>query len=174
MKFLLTRGLGRLSRWLRILGFDARYEPSGSKAFCMLEALKEERVVVTRNMRFGRRHGGSVIFLHSNDLRGQIRELRDQLDLTVDHGRFFSRCILCNEPLAAIQKAAAEKQVPPYVFETVDAFRRCPVCRRIYWKGTHWENVEEIIISLQRTEDGEQNKKQITEDGGRENAENRE
>ncbi|MFB3919979.1 hypothetical protein BU251_08305 [Candidatus Velamenicoccus archaeovorus] len=148
MKFLLTRELGRLSRWLRILGFDARYEPSGSKAFCMLEALKEERVVVTRNMRFGRRHGGSVVFLHANDLKGQILELQGQLGLAVDRSLFFSRCILCNEPLAAIPKAVVEKEVPPYVFETVDVFRRCPACRRVYWKGTHWENVEEIITSL--------------------------
>jgi uncharacterized protein with PIN domain len=145
MKFLLTRELGRCARWLRILGFDARYEPSGNKAFCMLEALREERVVVTRNMRFGRRHGGSVVFLRSNDLTGQIRELRDQMGLVVDRSRFFSRCILCNEPLVVIQKAAVEKEVPPYVFGTVDAFRRCPVCRRIYWKGTHWENAEEMI-----------------------------
>jgi len=144
MKFLLTRELGRLSRWLRILGFDARYEPSDSKAFCMLEALKEERVVVTRNMRFGRRHGGSVVFLRANDLKGQLRELRDQLGLAVDRSRFFSRCILCNEPLTAIQKAAVEKEVPPHVFGTVDAFRRCPVCRRVYWKGTHWGNAEEV------------------------------
>lgn len=134
-----------MSRWVRILGFDARYEPSDNKAFCMLEALREERVVVTRNRRFGRRHGGSVIFLRSNDLGGQIRELRDQLGLVIDRGHFFSRCILCNESLMTAQKATVQKEVPPYVFQTVDAFRRCPVCRRIYWKGTHWGHVEEIL-----------------------------
>jgi hypothetical protein len=151
MKFLLTRELGRLSRWLRILGFDARYEPSGSKAFCMLEALKEERVVVTRNRRFGLRHGGSVVLLGANDLKGQILELQGRLGLAVDRNLFFSRCILCNEPLAAIPKAAVEKEVPPYVLGAVDAFRRCPACRRVYWKGTHWGNAQEILDKITRS-----------------------
>ncbi len=148
MKFLLTRELGRLAKWLRILGFDARYEASGNKSFIMIEALKEKRVLLTRNLRFGSRHGGTVVFIKGDKLEEQLKSLFKQLFLKIEPSRLFSRCTVCNEPLGGIKKAEVKKHVPEYVYQTHDAFMRCPKCARVYWKGTHWGNVEGLLKGL--------------------------
>ena len=147
-KFLLTREVGKMAKWLRILGFDARYEPSGHKSFVMIEALKEERIVITRNLRFGARHGGTVIFIKSNELKTQLQELLILLSLEVKKEKLFSRCIVCNEALKDIEKNLVKNEVPPYVYQTQEEFKKCFHCHRIYWKGTHWGNVEEVIKKL--------------------------
>ncbi|MFH0877091.1 MAG: Mut7-C RNAse domain-containing protein [Candidatus Omnitrophota bacterium] len=149
MKFLLTRELGRLAKWLRILGFDARYEASDNKSFCMIEALKQERVVVTRNQRFGTRHGGTVVFVRHDDLLGQMEDLRRELGLKIDSTQLFSRCTICNEVLRPVAKSDVSGKVPAYVFENHEQFMSCPKCSRIYWQGTHWGNVAEVIAKLQ-------------------------
>jgi uncharacterized protein with PIN domain len=148
MKFLLTREVGRLAKWLRILGFDARYESSENKSLVMLEALKEERIVVTRNQRFGRRHGGDIVFIKHDLLCDQLKELIAALGLKVNKTQLFSRCIICNEVLTGVDKSAVAKSVPAYVYETAQEFKQCMKCHRIYWKGTHWGNAEEILASL--------------------------
>lgn len=153
VKFLLTRELGRLAKWLRILGFDARYERSSDKAYIMMEALKEERVLVTRNLRFGSRHGGTLVFIRRDGLREQLKDLLGALHIGVDRGRFFRRCTLCNVPLVEVAKTEIGALVPAHVYETRDDFMRCPGCGRVYWKGTHWGNVEEVLKSLQSTVD---------------------
>lgn len=148
MKFLLTKELGRLAKWLRILGFDARYEPSGNKSVAMIEALKEERILVTRNLRFGTRHGGTIIFIKHDGLQDQLKDLFAEMNMKVDPNLLFSRCTICNEPLMAIAKADIRESVPVYVYETHEDFMRCPKCQRVYWKGTHWGNVEEILKAI--------------------------
>lgn len=148
MKFLLTKELGRLAKWLRILVFDARYESSTNKAFVMIEALKEERILVTRNLRFGTRHGGTVVFVRHDDLVGQMGDLRRELGLAIDPQQLFSRCTVCNEALGPVEKSEISGKVPAYVFETHQQFMHCPACARIYWQGTHWGNVAEVIAKL--------------------------
>lgn len=153
MKFLLTRELGRLAKWLRILGFDARYERSSDKAYVMMEALKEERILVTRSLRFGTRHGGTLVFIRRDGLEEQLKDLLGALHIGIDRHQFFRRCTICNVPLIAAAKQEVRAHVPAHVYEIQDDFMRCPGCGRVYWKGTHWGNVEGIIKSLQFTVD---------------------
>lgn len=148
MKFLLTNELGRLAKWLRILGFDARYEPSANKSLCMVEALKDERIVVTRNLRFGKRHGGTIIFIRHDELEGQLNDLKEAIDLKIDAEHLFSRCTICNIALKTIEKKEVRESVPAYVYESHEDFMRCPKCLRVYWQGTHWGNVTEILKKI--------------------------
>lgn len=148
MKFLLTKELGRLAKWLRILGFDARYESSGNKSVAMIEALKEERILLTRNLRFGTRHGGIIIFVKHDGLQDQLRDVFSQIDVKLEPDRLFSRCTVCNESLAAVAKERVRQSVPAYVFEAHEDFMRCCKCQRVYWKGTHWGNAEEVLKKL--------------------------
>ncbi len=148
MKFFLTRELGRLAKWLRILGFDARYERSNDKSCCVIESLKEERILITRNLRFGRRRGGSVVVIKHDRLQDQLKDLKDAIGLKVDTTRLFTRCTICNMELAGVLKGAVEKEVPEYVYQTNQDFKRCPDCGRIYWHGTHWGNAERLLRKL--------------------------
>ena len=62
--------------------------------------------------------------------------------------RGFPRCIRCNEPLVSITKELAKDGVPPYVYETQEEFMKCPLCLRMYWRGTHWANMHEELAQL--------------------------
>ena len=150
MKFLLTREVGRLARWLRILGYDARYEPSVNTSICVLAAIKEDRVLVTRNRRIGRRHAGTIVCLVSDDVKAQLRELGGRLGLRWDASKMFTRCLVCNRPLEAVAKDSVRDRVPEFVFTTQEQFHQCPACRRVYWRGTHWGHVTGFLEEIQK------------------------
>jgi len=148
MKFIVTRELGRLARWLRILGFDTAYFNQGGSGSLIIQALREERIVITRNQRLSRTSGVRTLFIETQTVREQIKEVYARLRIPSGSERMFSRCIICNRELERVAKEAAKGQVPPYVFETQQDFLRCPCCRRIYWQGTHWGNVQQIVKEI--------------------------
>ncbi len=133
IRFLCDQNLGRLARWLRILGFDAEYlrrwDPGRVE-----RAVGEGRIVLTRNSRI--RESEAVIFVPHDHLADQMRLLERRLKID-RHAEPFSRCTVCNAPLTGISREEVKGLVPEYVFTTQEAFSVCPSCRRIYWKGTH-------------------------------------
>jgi len=148
MKFLLTRELGRLAKWLRILGFDARYLSEVSPGSLIIEALREERVILTRNHRLSKSCGVKIIVLEAEKIKEQVLEALNVLKIQPESDKMFTRCILCNEELAEIEKDKLKDKVPEYVYKTQENFLTCPKCKRIYWQGTHWGNVVEALKEI--------------------------
>jgi len=140
--------LGRLAKWLRILGFDALYFIQPNPGSLIIQALREERVILTRNQRFGGRAGVRIICLQAERVKEQIQEVFRKCSLQPDPAKMFSRCILCNQELIGIDKEKVKEQVPEYVFNTQERFITCPQCKRIYWQGTHWGNVKSVIEEI--------------------------
>lgn len=89
-----------------------------------------------------------VIVVREDDPQLQLRSVVRELDLKIDHRRVFSRCLICNSPLEGIPKEEVEGRVPDFVFSAHSEFRSCPGCSRIYWKGTHQENMWKKIEEL--------------------------
>lgn len=145
MKFILTKELGRLAKWLRILGFDTAYFKQDKLSSLIIHALREERIVLTRNQRLPKERGLRVIFIQSETIKKQVAEILNTLKIKPDRGMMFSRCILCNAELTEIAKEKVKDRVPEYVFKTQEHFITCPECKRIYWQGTHWGNVRETL-----------------------------
>lgn len=144
--FLLDGMLGRLARWLRILGYDAAFEPALGDAQLVRRARAEERILLTRDRELARRRGVRILLLEAEDLEGQLAQLQRDLSLAWE-GRA-PRCPLCNEPLEPLPRDEAWGLVPPYVFVHHDRFFLCPSCERVYWRGTHWEDVETRLRNL--------------------------
>lgn len=144
--FLVDGMLGRLARWLRILGYDAAWEPGWGDAQLVRRARAEGRILLTRDRELARRRGVRVLLLEDEHLEGQLRQLRRDLGLTWEER--VPRCLLCNEPLEPLPRDEAWGLVPPYVFVHHDRFFLCPSCERVYWRGTHWEDVERRLQSL--------------------------
>ncbi|RKY38227.1 MAG: hypothetical protein DRP72_02210 [Candidatus Omnitrophota bacterium] len=142
VKFILTKELGRLARWLRILGFDTYYYTSDNMGTLIIYALRENRVIVTRRKRVD---DMKVVVVETNDVRSQIRELVEKLKLKIDESLMFSRCVICNEPLEKVDKEEIRGKVPEYVYISQQEFYRCSSCQRLYWQGSHWGNVKEIL-----------------------------
>jgi uncharacterized protein with PIN domain len=127
--------LGRLARWLRLLGYDAAYWRDGSDEELMAAARVEGRQIVTRDRALAGRRGLRALLVAAESLDEQIAEVQAALG---GHPEPFTRCPECNGALADLPHAAARDLVPPYVWHTQSQFRRCPGCGRVYWKGTHW------------------------------------
>jgi len=145
MKLLLSKELGRLATWLRILGLDAEYFRQQNLSSLVIQALRDDRVIITRNQHLARRSGMRIVVLESEKIKEQIAEVLKALNIGVNKDIIFSRCIICNLPLVSVEKETIKDKVPEYVFKTQETFVTCPACQRIYWQGTHWGNINEIL-----------------------------
>ena len=149
MKFILTKELGRLAKWLRILGFDTVYYNQDNLSSLIIQALRDERIILTRNQRLPQARGLKIVLIKNEKIKKQVAEILQTLKIVLEPEMMFSRCILCNAQLTDIAKDKVKDKVPEYVFKTQEDFVTCPECQRIYWQGTHWGNVtktlEEII-----------------------------
>lgn len=145
---MLTRELGRLAKWLRILGIDTEYSLQRNNASVVVKALQEDRQILTRNHRFPASRGIKIAVLKEEQIDRQIAEAVKLLGVTVKTEALFTRCTVCNLPLVDIVKDQVKAKVPEYVFQTQEKFLSCSGCRRIYWQGTHWKNAEEALRSI--------------------------
>jgi uncharacterized protein len=147
-RFVLDGSLGKLAKWLRILGFDALYRPGPPDA-TLFSYAKENRILLTRAEKIRDENPGApLIFIHSNNPGKQLRQVVEETDIRPSETKPFSRCVRCNVPVVAIDREKARGKVPDYVFETRPTFRQCPLCERIYWSGTHLERASGPIRRL--------------------------
>jgi uncharacterized protein len=152
MKFLVDRMLGKLAKKLRILGYDTVYYQGKDPDPLIQMARREGRTVLTRNSSLI--SGTSefpVIGVSEDDPHLQLKALIGQGWLSRDQAKPFSRCLPCNALLHRISSAEAEGKVPDFVFYHQKEFFRCPECGRIYWKGSHQENMENWVEELFHT-----------------------
>ncbi|MCM8763051.1 MAG: Mut7-C RNAse domain-containing protein [Candidatus Omnitrophica bacterium] len=148
MKFILTQELGRLSKWLRILGYDSVYFTQENMGTLIVEALKDERIILTRHQKIPLGRGVKILNIKSDSVKEQLQQVLAELQLKLDEDILFSRCIICNTLLEEIEKEEIKDKVPEYVFKTQRNFTVCPKCQRIYWQGTHWGNVKKTLEEI--------------------------
>jgi len=140
--------VGKLARWLRILGYDTLYFKEIDNSRLLELARSEGRWLITRDARLLERRPGLPHTLIRDDRpERQLQQIVRELHLSPSAG-LLTRCIECNTVLESIPKEQARTSVPPYVFRTQEQFSRCPDCGRLYWKGTHEERIRERIKKL--------------------------
>jgi uncharacterized protein with PIN domain len=149
MKFILTKELGRLARWLRILGFDTVYYRQDNTSRLLLLALREARIVITRNKVLFDKISAKAVYVKEERLREQLKKVASTLKMKIDQDKMFSRCVICNRPLSCVDKREVEKKVPEYVYKTQNKFMDCPECNRVYWPGSHWGNIKKALAKLE-------------------------
>ncbi|MFW6198492.1 MAG: Mut7-C RNAse domain-containing protein [Acidobacteriota bacterium] len=148
VRFLADSMLGSLARWLRILGFDVDYESDADDEELVRRATLERRVLLTRDRRLPREWTLKRVYVVvADDAEAQVREVVKAFELS-DHVEPFSRCSRCNAPLQELPPEEARREVPPYVARTVDRFGRCPDCGRVYWKGTHTDDMRRRLEAM--------------------------
>jgi len=146
-RFLADRMVGKLARWLRILGYDTVYLPQLSPEGVMREARRQGRLILTRDTRLLRRKDAPpFVFVQSDRFREQLRQVVDTLHLDPVRA-LFTRCAECSRTLEEVAKDQIRDRVPEYVWQTQNEFRRCPGCHRVYWGATHRDHV---LAELQR------------------------
>ena len=142
-RFTVDHNAGKLVKWLRMMGYDSLFFNGGDDGDMVKQALAEHRVILTRDRAIMKRrvvNNGQVrtILIESEEPGQQMRQVIGLLGLDCRF-RPFTLCLECNEPLAERTPDEVKDRVPPYVFKTRQQYMECPECRRIYWRGTHWE-----------------------------------
>lgn len=146
--FAAEKTLGKLAKWLRILGFDTSYEPDYPNRSAW-EPGDSRRIFLTRKQRLrDRTSGPNLIFIHSDHLFEQLQEIIQILALEQKDTRPFSRCLHCNATIEVVDKNLLQNAVPDYIWQTHDVFRRCRTCRKVYWPGSHTKKTLDIINDL--------------------------
>jgi len=137
--------LGKLAKWLRVLGFDASSMLLDDRV--RVDRLMSEGIIpVTRREKFRDIEG--VVFVRNDHQFAQLKELISSLSMGIDEVRPFSRCSLCNADLLQIPRKAAFGAVPDYIRETAPDFRKCPECARVYWPGSHRQKMFDKLESI--------------------------
>lgn len=142
-KFMVDCNVGKLTKWLRLMGYDARFFNGSDDSQLVATAQAEGRVILSRDTQIMKRRlitSGQLkaILIQSDDPEQQIRQVIDALHLDYQL-KPFTLCLECNQALVERDKGEVEELVPPYVFKTQDQFMQCPNCQRIFWRGTHWQ-----------------------------------
>ena len=143
IRFIVDSMLGRLAKWLRIMGYDAHYQQRYTQD--EIEArVGEGRVFVTRKRQWVELFPSAIV-IYSDHVGEQLRELHDRGLLAYGLSPF-TRCIRCNVPLLQADTATAAQCVPEYVFyEIGEKIKQCPSCKRCYWPGTHRDRMEKQL-----------------------------
>ncbi len=141
-KFFCDEQLGKLARWLRIIGQDTGYQRDIKDRELISRARAEARIILTRDTRLAEKAPDApVVVLCENYPARQLREVvelfKDRIEI-----RVFTRCAVCNGEIEEVGKKEVEGKVPPFVYATQENFTRCRSCGRIYWKATHRDRVE--------------------------------
>jgi uncharacterized protein with PIN domain len=145
-RFAVDRMLGRLARWLRILGHDVAYGPHLGGKGLLACARREGRIVLTRDTRLEFDERIRHVFIRSDRFRDQLREVAAAVPL--DASGFLGRCLECNRPLEEVPRERAAGRVPPYVWATNERFLRCGRCERFYWPATHRAHMLRELAAL--------------------------
>jgi len=136
-RFVADRMLGKLAKWLRVLGSDVVYLKRADEEE-ILEKLQEGRTLLTRNRRARSWQGkGRVFVVKDNDPKLQLREVVKSFGLRELDDAIFSRCLNCNHPLDEVRREEVREEVPEYIYQTQREFHRCKDCGKIYWPGSH-------------------------------------
>ena len=145
--FLVDTDLFPLCHALRMLGFDALHAGNLTLKQALDHALEEHRVWVRkRTDRLPLQYGIRYFLVSSEKLVEQLHEL-DQAFLLRDQMRPLSRCLKCNAVITELPVVQAQKQVPPGILKIHHEFYQCPLCRRIYWPGSHWKRMQERLVN---------------------------
>lgn len=137
--------VGKLVRWLRLLGFDCAYDRNWDDKELARRSADEHRILLTRDRGLLKRaivaHG---IYIRSDHPEDQVQQVLERLDLR-GAARPFSRCLTCNGCLHPVRKTDVSERVPKMAFQLNDRYYECEDCLRVFWRGSHWQRLQNMV-----------------------------
>jgi uncharacterized protein with PIN domain len=142
MRFICDSTLGKLIKYLRVLGFD-------TVSISNLDMLNKYKNLADPPLLFTKRTKTisyqPTIFIQTNRIEEQIKEIENSIRPYINGKDFMTRCIACNALLGSTKKKDIEAQVPEYIYHHHEEFKVCPSCKKVYWEGTHTEHMKKWI-----------------------------
>ncbi len=150
-KFMADHMVKRACEWLRLMGYDISYPESHDDTDILAECKSKNLILLTRDIEFYKRYNRSI-YMDSTDFRQQVREIVSMFP--PDKHNFFTRCPVCNNPLDEISTANMDSNKFSLVKKRFKVINYCPVCKKFYWKGTHYSKILKEINSLIKNNTG--------------------
>ncbi|MFC1494888.1 Mut7-C RNAse domain-containing protein [Thermodesulfobacteriota bacterium] len=136
VSFLIDSMLGKLAKWLRVMGYDTHYQPV-YKTEDLEKLISRGRLFITKNKSTYTRYKPSLLII-SNKIQDQLHEIKNKGGLPLNLKKSFSRCLLCNIKLESATINNASSYIPEYILtQNAKGVSYCPVCNRYFWPGSH-------------------------------------
>lgn len=165
MNFIADGMLGKLTRWLRMLGYDVKYSNKLDDSQLTMIAKKERRVLLTRDLKLYRQATAKRVdafYLQGEKEEEKLAEVARRFNIELDIDMTKSRCPKCNTTVKPISKGKIEGKVERKTFIHYDKFWQCPECRQIYWQGAHWKRIRKTLKTAKKISKKNAETKQIT------------
>ncbi|CUS95960.1 hypothetical protein JGI3_01123 [Candidatus Kryptobacter tengchongensis] len=148
MKFVADVMLGKLARWLRLIGYDTVYNPKLSTKELIKIANEENRIFITRSKRVAEELGAKNFYIvKAEKFKEQLSEIIKNLNLDTE-ANLFSRCSICNTEIIEIEKSSVIDLIPEETAKSFDEFYKCPKCGKIYWGGSHTIRIIKLLNEI--------------------------
>jgi uncharacterized protein with PIN domain len=149
-RFVADVHLGKLARFLRLLGFDTRYRNDLADAELVRISVRERRILLTRDLGLLKHKVLSrAHWVRATDAERQVSEVVAALSLN-RVARPFTRCMSCNGVLEPISRLEVADEVPADVYRSFRRFARCRGCKQVYWRGTHFKRLTGLVMRARR------------------------
>lgn len=112
-RFLADSMLGKLAKWLRIMGYDTHYQPFYRKGV-IDDLIRDRRLLLTRDTSIVGRNLKSFLVLPDN-VKEQLDQMRACGFLDINRSQWFSRCLICNMKLERVSTKETLANIPEYV-----------------------------------------------------------
>lgn len=148
MKLIADGMLGKLTRWLRILGHDVKYSSKMDDAQLITISKKERRILLTRDLELYKQataKGIDTFYLEGQTGEEKLARLADRFDIDLNIDMATSRCPKCNTRVKPIPKEKVMNSVEKNTFAHYNEFWKCPKCGQIYWQGAHWVGLKRTL-----------------------------
>lgn len=147
-RFILDAHLGKLAKYLRMLGFDTLFRNDFEDSEIIDISVREKRIILTRDKHLlNAKKISHGYYVRSTEKHAQLREVVQKFDL-YSQFKSFSRCMSCNTELTPKKKSEISDKVPTDVIQNFEEFYYCPSCKKVFWKGSHFKRMESYIHQL--------------------------
>jgi len=148
LRFITDGMLGKLTRWLRMLGQDVEYSRSLEDERLIETAKAENRILLTRDLKLyqlARKRGANATLVKGATEAEKLANLARRFNLKLEIDVAISRCPKCNTPIRSISKEKILDRIPHATSTHYNEFWECAGCGQIYWRGSHWKRIERTL-----------------------------
>jgi uncharacterized protein with PIN domain len=148
LRFIADGMLGKLTRWLRLLGNNVEYSSKLDDAQLMTIAKKERRTLLTRDLELYQQSiakGIDAFYLDGKTEAENLSQLAKRFNVKLNIDMAKSRCTKCNVRVRPIPKEKVADKIEKSTFSYYNEFWECPKCGQVYWQGAHWARIKKTL-----------------------------
>ena len=154
MKFITDGMLGKLTRWLRILGHNVDYSNKLNDSQLITMAKKEGRVLLTRDLELYQQAAAknvNAFYIDGKTEAEKLAKLAQRFNIALEADLTMSRCPKCNTRVIPVPREEVADKVKKTTYSHYEEFWKCPKCGQVYWQGAHWTRIRKTLETAKET-----------------------